>query len=261
MRPGYPGIPPGPPLPPSGTVSFLPPPPPLPPNLLPHPPPAISGLPSAVSPTTSANPAEPPVPMPMTAIRFPLDPTRYYLLGQLEYYLSPQNMAMDFFLRKQMDSRGWIPISLIASFNRVRRLTPEINLVRDVLFLSSMVQVRDDHVRMGGWERFVLPDAAESNVPEEHPMMPMEMPLGAAPADGVFLFNNRGPLNAVEEGGAAPFGYGQMPAPQHYRPEGGPHISAPVYGQGVQGGDHGVGEDEDEEDDVEFVMGTNGHSG
>jgi la-related protein 1 len=156
-----------------------------------------------------------------------------------------------------MDSRGWIPISLIASFNRVRRLTTEINLVREVLFLSSMVQVREDWVRMGGWERFVLPDAAESIVPEDHKMMPMEMPVGAA-ADGGYLFNNRGPFN-VEEGGA-PFGYGQMPAPQHYRPEGGVHVPTAAYGQGVGGGEQGVEEDEDE-DDVEFVMGTNGHSG
>jgi la-related protein 1 len=110
-------------LPPSGTVSFLPPPPPLPPHLL-HPPP-ISGPPSAVSPTASvghvpstpgAGPAEPPVPMPMTAIRFPLDPTRYYLLGQLEYYLSPQNMAMDFFLRQQV-SKLTFPIPRVCSYS------------------------------------------------------------------------------------------------------------------------------------------------
>lgn len=43
----------------------------------------------------------PPVPTPVSNIPFPLDPTRWYLLGQLEYYLSPQNMAQDFFLRQQ----------------------------------------------------------------------------------------------------------------------------------------------------------------
>lgn len=44
----------------------------------------------------------PPVPMPISPISFPLDPTRWYLLGQLEYYLSPQNMAQDFFLRQRV---------------------------------------------------------------------------------------------------------------------------------------------------------------
>ncbi len=65
-----------------------------------------------------------------------------------------------------MDSRGWIPISLLASFNRVRHLTPDPQLVRDVLALSQIVEMRDDCVRMGGgeWAQFVLPDATVSTV-------------------------------------------------------------------------------------------------
>ena len=63
-----------------------------------------------------------------------------------------------------MDSRGWIPISLIASFNRVRRLTMDEQIVKDVLGLSKVVEVLHDHVRMVGWEQFTLPDAAPSTV-------------------------------------------------------------------------------------------------
>ncbi len=68
-----------------------------------------------------------------------------------------------------MDSRGWIPVSLLASFNRVRQLTLDPQLVRDVLVLSSIVELRDDCVRMGGgeWRRFVLPDAPTSTVEVE----------------------------------------------------------------------------------------------
>lgn len=44
----------------------------------------------------------PPVPIPLSPISFPLDPTRYYLLGQLEYYLSSQNLAQDYFLRQKV---------------------------------------------------------------------------------------------------------------------------------------------------------------
>jgi la-related protein 1 len=44
----------------------------------------------------------PAVAAPLSSVAFPLDPTRYYLLCQLEYYLSPQNMAQDFFLRQQV---------------------------------------------------------------------------------------------------------------------------------------------------------------
>ena len=66
----------------------------------------------------------------------------------------------------KMDSRGWIAISLIGSFNRVKQLTTEIQLLKDVLSLSSLVEVHGDYVRMsnGQWEQFVLPDAPESTV-------------------------------------------------------------------------------------------------
>ncbi|KAG1744206.1 hypothetical protein EDB19DRAFT_1696281 [Suillus lakei] len=115
--------------------------------------------------TIPANGA-PPIPMPQSALPFPLDPTRSCLLGQLEYYLSPQNMAQDFFLRQRMDDQGWIPISLIASFNRVRKLTTEIHLVRDVLNLSSLTEVKGECVRMAReqWKQFVLPNAPRSIV-------------------------------------------------------------------------------------------------
>ena len=46
----------------------------------------------------------PPVPQPVSQLPFLLDPTRHYLLGQLEYYLSPQNMAQDFYLRQQVST-------------------------------------------------------------------------------------------------------------------------------------------------------------
>lgn len=68
-----------------------------------------------------------------------------------------------------MDSKGWIPIQLLASFNRVRQLTLDMTLVRDVLLLSSVAQVHQggDWVRMGGWESFVLPDAKRSVVDDD----------------------------------------------------------------------------------------------
>jgi len=40
----------------------------------------------------------------------------------------------------------------------------EMDLVRDVLFLSKVVQVKGGWVRMNDWERYVLPDAAASDV-------------------------------------------------------------------------------------------------
>ncbi|KAG8862937.1 hypothetical protein FRB96_000357 [Tulasnella sp. 330] len=106
----------------------------------------------------------PPVPMPLTTPGYMLDPSRFYLLGQVEYYFSVQNFLSDVFLRRQMDSEGWIDIHVIASFPRVRQLTPDASLVRDVMNLSTYIEVspEGDKCRManGQWEPFVLPGAA-----------------------------------------------------------------------------------------------------
>ncbi|KXN84119.1 hypothetical protein AN958_00444 [Leucoagaricus sp. SymC.cos] len=59
---------------------------------------------SSPSPATGHGHAAPPLPMPLSQIGFPLDSTRFYLLGQLEYYLSTQNMAQDYFLRQRVRS-------------------------------------------------------------------------------------------------------------------------------------------------------------
>jgi hypothetical protein len=57
------------------------------------------------APSISAtHPGAPPIPVPLSTLSFPLDPIRTYLLGQLEYYLSPQNMAQDFFLRQRVSA-------------------------------------------------------------------------------------------------------------------------------------------------------------
>ncbi|TCD64087.1 hypothetical protein EIP91_004559 [Steccherinum ochraceum] len=122
-------------------------------------------VPAPVSSTSSPTAqAPPPLPMPQSLLSFPLDPTRYYLLGQLEYYLSAQNLAQDFYLRQHMDSRGWVSIPLIASFNRIQQLTVDLHLVKDVLSLSSLVEVRGEFVRVRSWQQYVLPTAVPSVV-------------------------------------------------------------------------------------------------
>nr|GAT54789.1 predicted protein [Mycena chlorophos] len=114
--------------------------------------------------------AQPPPPPPnlRTQLSFPIDRLRMEILSQLEFYLSPDNLATDLYLRQQMDSRGWIRIDTLASFNRVMAKTTDLNLVRDVLALSHYVEIRGDWVRSTeGWEKYVLPTAAPSVVEPE----------------------------------------------------------------------------------------------
>ena len=63
-----------------------------------------------------------------------------------------------------MDNRGWIHIPVIASFNRVKQLTHDFQLVKEVMALSSLVEVHEDWVRARDWRPFVLPTAPESVV-------------------------------------------------------------------------------------------------
>lgn len=216
--------------------------------------------PQVVPPPTAQSTA--PVPVPITKLSFPLDPLRYYLLGQLEYYLSDDNLAHDLFLRKnvsipdmficfcwgvtshsyvvffllQMDDRGWVSIPLIASFNRIKQLTYELQLVKDMLMISSLVEVKGDWVRMHRWERYVLPDAPPS--PLEGDIMP--------PANFAHQVN-------VEESVLT------------HPPSADPGAPSPSLGAGQsrfhyddsQGHPHAEGEDgeDEDEDEVEFVLG------
>ncbi|KAF7350522.1 HTH La-type RNA-binding domain-containing protein [Mycena venus] len=109
-----------------------------------------------------------PVPTLRTRLSFPIDRLRQEILSQLEFYLSPDNMATDLYLRQQMDSQGWVRIETLASFKRVQSKTSDVNLVRDVLGLSDYAEIRGEWVRSTeGWEKFVLPTALPSVVDQE----------------------------------------------------------------------------------------------
>ena len=48
------------------------------------------------------------------------------------YYFSPSNLQGDFFLRSQMDHEGWVALTLIASFYRIRNMTTDLALIAEV---------------------------------------------------------------------------------------------------------------------------------
>lgn len=60
-----------------------------------------------------------------------------------------------------MDPQGWLDVELIASFNRLRRLTSDLNLVRELMSMSAMIEVSPDgqKCRMSNnvWQAFVAP--------------------------------------------------------------------------------------------------------
>lgn len=91
-----------------------------------------------------------------------LDPTRYWLLGQLEWWFSIDNLCRDLFLRSKMDANGWVLISILASFNRIKNLTSDLSIVVECLRMTPLLEVspKGTHVRLRQqWPEWVLPNA------------------------------------------------------------------------------------------------------
>eukprot|EP00268_Persea_americana_P063695 TRINITY_DN8292_c0_g1_i1.p1 TRINITY_DN8292_c0_g1~~TRINITY_DN8292_c0_g1_i1.p1 ORF type:complete len:682 (+),score=141.97 TRINITY_DN8292_c0_g1_i1:378-2423(+) len=94
----------------------------------------------------------------------PLDPLalRANLLKQIEYYFSDRNLQTDRHLLSLMDGEGWVPISKIADFNRVKRMTTKIPVILESLQNSSSVEVQGDKIRRRDeWSKWL-------STPERH---------------------------------------------------------------------------------------------
>ena len=71
------------------------------------------------------------------------DVLKNYVKHQIEYYFSQENLDRDFFLRRKMTPEGYLPISLVASFNRVQQLTQDITFIVESVVDSEIVEVKD----------------------------------------------------------------------------------------------------------------------
>ena len=63
------------------------------------------------------------------------------LRHQLEYYFSYKNLSKDQYLVSQMDDEQYVAISIVANFDKIRRLTNDLDLVVQVLRDSTEVTV------------------------------------------------------------------------------------------------------------------------
>ncbi|KAI7727475.1 hypothetical protein M8C21_002117 [Ambrosia artemisiifolia] len=78
------------------------------------------------------------------------------ILRQIEYYFSDENLVKDNFLRSHMDDEGWVSISLIAGFQRVQKLTNDVQMILSSLAYSNTVEVQGVKVRRRtDWRRWI----------------------------------------------------------------------------------------------------------
>ncbi|KAH0537639.1 hypothetical protein FGG08_005590 [Glutinoglossum americanum] len=86
------------------------------------------------------------------------------LIEQLfrEYYFSIENLCKDLYLRKQMDSQGFVFLKVIVGFNRIKLLTQDMELVRYACLQSPELELAagPDGVerlrKRNGWQNWVL---------------------------------------------------------------------------------------------------------
>lgn len=69
---------------------------------------------------------------------------RANIVKQIEYYFSDENLQNDHYLLSLMDDQGWVPISTIADFKRVKRMSTDIPFILDALQISNAVEVQGD---------------------------------------------------------------------------------------------------------------------
>ncbi|XP_057761813.1 la-related protein 1B-like [Arachis stenosperma] len=84
------------------------------------------------------------------------------IVTQINYYFSNENLIKDTFLRQNMDDQGWVPIRLIAGFNKVMHLTDNIQVILDAVRSSSVVEVQGDKIRRrNDWKRWIIPPTVQ----------------------------------------------------------------------------------------------------
>lgn len=130
-------------------------------------PPNGGPLPQHMGPIQTSQPVfDYPPPQSMTAVPY----TSYIdypsliamVTMQIEYYFSIDNLCKDVYLRKHMDSQGFVFLNFIAGFKRIQSLTQEFETLRFACQESEIVDfVRGDDGfdrlrRKEGWEKWVL---------------------------------------------------------------------------------------------------------
>ena len=103
---------------------------------------------------------------------------------QMEYYFSLDNLCKDMFLRKHMDSQGWVFLSVLAGFNRIVALTTDLEMIRYVCFNSQKIELKPGQVWQDGRDRLRARDTWKSFVLNKDQRDPTAQHDGPALASG-----------------------------------------------------------------------------
>lgn len=66
---------------------------------------------------------------------------RFELLKTLEYYFSSKNLTKDQYLISQMDNEAFVALEEIAKFRKIKQLTSDLDLMKDIIRQSSQLEL------------------------------------------------------------------------------------------------------------------------
>jgi len=98
---------------------------------------------------------------------FPSDPEQLKeaIIKQIEYYFCTDNLCKDIFLRKNMDSGGWVSLEFLSTFNMVRKLTNDQSFIATALKNSREVEVNSTNNKVRkklDWQIWLFPQTQEN---------------------------------------------------------------------------------------------------
>lgn len=87
------------------------------------------------------------------------DPITSQILHTMSYYFSDENLVKDLFLKQNMNSEGYVPITLITGFKKIRELTGgDLNIFMRSLEGFPEIEVNNGKIRRSyDWKKWVLP--------------------------------------------------------------------------------------------------------
>lgn len=128
---------------------------------------SFPGPPGAIYYVPSAPPGSVRMPYPPFFPPYPLSPgppmvpsatvsLKGSIVKQIEYYFSDENLQNDHYLLSLMDDHGWVPISIIADFKRVKKMSTDISFILDALQVSTTIEIQGDKVRRRDeWSKWI----------------------------------------------------------------------------------------------------------
>nr|XP_043620540.1 la-related protein 6A [Erigeron canadensis] len=131
-----------------------------------------------------------PLPATSTATAVLTDDLRDKIIKQVEYYLSDENLRTDKFLLKYLakDEEGYVPVAVIASFKKMKKLTHHKSLVVDALKESSLLTLSSNEKKVKRVHPFPLSEVLDpelctvlvENLPEDHTIENMKKIFSSA---------------------------------------------------------------------------------